>query len=123
MSVTGPDAATPTKVGPSIGDSISGLYTAIGILTALFNRTQTGQGQKVDVAMLDCQVAILENAIARYCVAGVNPTPIGNMHPSIAPFEAFESLDAHIVIAAGNDNLWTKLCYLINAPELISDLT
>lgn len=121
MSITGTDENSPTKVGPSVGDMVAGLYSCIGILTALYHRNLTGEGQMVDVAMLDCQVALLENAIARYVVTGKNPVPIGNRHPSIAPFEAFDSKDGYIVIAAGNDSLWAKLCNIIEKPQLIND--
>ena len=121
MSITGHEDGEPTRVGASIGDITAGLFTAIGILTALYNRTVTGKGQMVDVAMLDCQVAILENAIARYVTTGVAPKPIGNRHPSITPFEAFKAKDGYIIIAVGNDNLWARFCNLINRPELIND--
>ena len=89
MSITGHEGGEPTRVGASVGDITAGLFTVIGILTALYSRSNTGLGQKVDVGMLDCQVAILENAIARYLVTGSVPGPIGNRHSSITPFEAF----------------------------------
>ena len=88
MSITGPDGGEPTRVGTSIGDITAGLFGVIGILAALHDRARTGQGALVDVAMLDCQVAILENAIARYVTTGVVPGPIGARHPSITPFGA-----------------------------------
>ncbi|PAB57371.1 CaiB/BaiF CoA transferase family protein [Anaeromicrobium sediminis] len=119
MSITGHDM--PTRVGASIGDITAGLFTTIGILSALYNRNLTGEGQKVDVAMLDCQVAILENAIARYLVSGEIPGPKGNRHPSIVPFENFETSDGEIMIAIGNDNLWKKFCMIAHREELIED--
>ncbi len=85
MSITGPKGGKPTRVGPSIGDIAAGMFTTIGILAALTNRNETGKGQKVDVAMLDCQVAMLENAIARYVVTNEPPKPAGNRHTSIVP--------------------------------------
>ncbi len=121
MSITGEEGGKPTRVGTSIGDITAGLFTVIGILTALANRYETGEGQKVDVAMLDCQVAILENAIARYIVTGEIPKPEGNKHPSIVPFETFETKDGEIMIAAGNDFLWGKFCSIIDREELIND--
>lgn len=121
MSITGELGGRPTRVGPSIGDITAGLYTAIGILAALNYRNKTGIGQKVDVAMLDCQVSILENAIARYLVTGVSPKPIGNRHSSIIPFESFETADGEVMIAAGNDALWKKLCEAIERTELAED--
>ncbi len=121
MSITGQEGGEPTRVGASIGDITAGLFATIGALTALHARQLTGVGQMVDVAMLDCQVAILENAISRYLNAGVNPTPIGNRHPSITPFEAFKSQDGYIIIAVGNDTLWSKFCHLIGHEEWITD--
>ncbi len=121
MSITGQKGGKPTRVGPSMGDITAGLFTAIGILAAINYRNNTGKGQKVDVAMLDCQVAILENAIARYFVNGVSPEPAGNKHTSIVPFEPFDTSDGEIMIAAGNDVLWSKLCKVLGIEELIDD--
>lgn len=121
MSITGQKGGKPTRVGPSIGDITAGLFTAIGILSALNYRNNTGIGQKVDVAMLDGQVAILENAISRYFVNGVSPSPAGNVHNSIFPFEPFDTKDGEIMIAAGNDVLWAKLCRVLDLEELIED--
>jgi CoA:oxalate CoA-transferase len=121
MSVTGPENGEPTRVGASVGDIIAGMFTAYGVMLALFHRAQTGEGQKVDVGMLDCQVAVLENAIARYVTSGVVPGPLGNRHPSITPFSAFTAKDGHIIVGAGNDRLWIKLCNILGCPELIKD--
>lgn len=118
MSITGEKNGKPTRVGPSIGDISAGMFTAIGILAALQHRNATGVGQKVDVAMLDCQVAILENAIARYVVTGDIPRPAGNKHSSIVPFEPFDTNDGEIMIAAGNDVLWSKLCLAMERSDL-----
>jgi CoA:oxalate CoA-transferase len=121
MSITGPKGGEPTRVGPSVADIFSGLFTAIGILAAVNERRETGKGTKVDVSMLDCQVGILENALARYFATGVAPKPAGNKHTSIVPFEPFNTSDGQIVIAAGNDNLWAKLCKAMGTEELIDD--
>lgn len=121
MSITGQEDGEPTRVGASVGDITAGLFTVIGTLTALYNREATGIGQKVDVAMLDCQVAILENAISRYLSSGTVPKPIGNRHPSITPFEAFRAKDGYVIIAVGNDKLWAEFCNLIGKPEMIDD--
>jgi CoA:oxalate CoA-transferase len=121
MSITGPKGGKPTRVGPSIGDVTAGLFTAIGVLAALNYRNNTGIGQKVDVSMLDCQVAILENAIARYVVTGEAPKPAGNRHSSITPFEPFETSDGEIMIAAGNDALFVKMCELFGTEEWAQD--
>ena len=121
MSITGAEGGEPTRVGTSVGDITAGLFTTIGILAALNSRHETGKGQKVDVAMLDCQVAILENAIARYTVTGEIPKPGGNKHPSIVPFEPFETVDGQIMIAAGNDALWASFCRAIDIEPLCKD--
>lgn len=121
MSITGPEGGEPTRVGPSIGDIAAGLFTAIGVLAALNHRNKTGIGQKVDVAMLDCQVAMLENAIARYVVTKEVPRPMGNRHTSIVPFEPFETMDSKIVVAAGNDAIWKRFCTVSGLSELADD--
>lgn len=121
MSITGQVGGKPTRVGTSIGDIAAGLFTAIGILTALNYRNETGLGQKVDVAMLDCQVAMLENAIARYTSTGDVPKPGGNKHPSIVPFESFGTNDGDIMVAAGNDNLFQKLCSALQLEDAVND--
>lgn len=118
MSITGAKDGEPTRVGPSIGDIAAGLFTAIGVLSALNCRNEKGIGQKVDVAMLDCQVAMLENAIARYVVTKEVPKPSGNRHTSIVPFEPFDTKDSKLVIAVGNDSLWLKFCEVCNLNEI-----
>jgi CoA:oxalate CoA-transferase len=121
MSLTGQPGDSPTRVGTSIGDITAGLFTAIGVNAALYHRTRTGEGIMIDVAMLDCQVAILENAIARYTATGQIPGPIGSRHPSITPFEAFATADGHLVIAAGNNPQFARLCEIIANPALAAD--
>ena len=121
MSLTGSPDGPPTRVGSSIGDITAGLFTAVGVNAALYERTQTGEGQKIDVAMLDCQVAILENAIARYQATGEIPGPLGSRHPSITPFEAFKTRDSHVIIAAGNDDLFAALCSALGRADLRDD--
>ncbi len=121
MSITGQVDGPPTRVGTSFGDIVAGLFTAIGIEAALLTRAKTGAGQFVDVAMLDGQIAMLENAIVRYGITGENPKPNGTRHPSITPFAAFTTADGYIIIAAGNDELWTALCEGLHAPDLIVD--
>jgi CoA:oxalate CoA-transferase len=118
MSVTGQPNSEPTRVGTSIGDITAALFTAIGINAALYDRQKTGKGMFVDVSMLDCQIAILENAIARYLSKNEIPKPMGSRHPSIAPFEAFKTKDSYIIIAAGNDKLFEKLCNLLKLNDI-----
>ena len=121
MSVTGQPNSEPTRVGTSIGDITAGLFTAIGINAALYDRQKTGKGMYIDVSMLDCQIAILENAIARYLAKNEIPKPMGSRHPSIAPFEAFKTSDSYIIIAAGNDKLFEKLCTILDMSEISRD--
>jgi CoA:oxalate CoA-transferase len=108
-------------VGASIGDITAGLFTAIGIAAALHHRNSSGAGMKIDVAMLDCQVAILENAISRYFLTGESPRPLGARHASIAPFAAFATSDGHMIIAAGTDAIFRKLCNALGRPDLAKD--
>lgn len=121
MSITGPPGGPPTRVGASIGDITAALFTTIGILAALHERQSSGEGQLVDVAMFDCQVAILENAIARYQVTGEVPVPLGNRHPSITPFTSLPTADGQVIIAVGNDHLWGRFCEAIGREDLVAD--
>jgi CoA:oxalate CoA-transferase len=121
MSLTGHPGDPPTRVGSSMGDLTAGLFATIGIVTALYERKATGKGMKIDVSMLDCQVAILENAIARYVATNEVPGRLGSRHPSIAPFAAFATQDGHIVIAAGTDALFARIVTVLGRPELARD--
>lgn len=123
MSITGQDDCPPIRVGMSLGDITASLFTAIGINAALYQREKMGLGQKIDVAMLDSQVAILENALVRLQSDGASPLPIGNRHPTISPFQAYHASDAWFVIAVGNDNLWKSFCPALGKPELLDDLS
>ena len=121
LSITGEPDQPPVRVGTSIGDITAALFTTIGILSAVHHRQNTGQGQLVDVGMLDCQVAILENALTRYFSTGQIPQPLGRRHPAITPFEVFSSQDSYVVIAIGNDQLWAKFCQCVERADLIDD--
>lgn len=121
ISITGEQGRPPVRVGTSISDITAALFTTIGILSALHHRNKSGKGQMVDVAMLDSLVAVLENAIVRYFATDEIPQPLGARHPAITPFEAYESADGYIIIAIGNDSLWTKFCEHVEKKELISD--
>ncbi|PXW83163.1 CoA:oxalate CoA-transferase [Ruegeria sp. P4] len=116
MSITGERDREPVRVGASIGDIAAGMFLAQGILAALLHRQQTGVGQKVDIAMLDCQLAMLEHAIALSTISGEAPRPSGARHPSITPFETFHASDGLFVIAAGNDVLFARLCEALRLP-------
>ena len=118
MSLTGHPDTPPVRVGSSIGDIVAALFLSTGINAALYHRSLTGEGTLIDVAMLDAQVAILENAIARYATTGSVPGPLGARHPSITPFDAFAAADGYLVIAAGNDLLFRRLCSVLERPDL-----
>jgi CoA:oxalate CoA-transferase len=110
MSITGNEGQPPSRVGMSIGDIGAGLFTAVAVNAALVHRLKTGESTKIDIAMFDCQLALLENAIMRYTVEGEIPGPLGARHPTITPFQAFKTSDGAIIIAAGNDSLFIKMC-------------
>jgi len=118
MSITGYPGQPPARVGMSIGDIGSGLYTAIAVNAALVHRLTTGEATKIDVAMFDCQLALLENAVMRYTVEGEIPGPLGARHPTITPFQAFRTEDGNIIIAAGNDGLFVKLADALGVPAM-----
>jgi CoA:oxalate CoA-transferase len=120
MSITG-HPGQPTKAGTSIGDITGGLFLLAGISAALYHREKTGQGLKVDVSMLDGQMAILESAVMRYAATGEVPQAMGNRHPSITPFEAYSAADRLLVVAAGNDTLFRRLCAALGCVDLADD--
>ena len=123
MSITGEPGRGPVRVGASVGDIIAGLFAANGICTALYERERSGQGQMLDLSMLDCQVATLENAFSRYFATGEVPGPLGTRHPAATPFQAFPTRDGWLVVAifGGNPTHWPLFCAAIGHPELIDD--
>lgn len=123
MSVTGEPGGRPVRPGLSLGDIAAGLYAAIGILAAVREREVSGLGQFVDISMLDCQLAIQENAFMRYHVTGEPPQPLGTRHPSAVPFQAFETADGYIVVALawGVPNQWHLLCAELGVIEIAED--
>jgi CoA:oxalate CoA-transferase len=121
MSVTGHPGQKPARIGVSIGDLGAGIYTALGIASALYHRERTGGATKVDVSMLDCQLSLMENPAMRYLATGNVPGPMGGRHATITPFAIFETADHPIVIAAGNDALFRKLCDALGKPEWAAD--
>jgi CoA:oxalate CoA-transferase len=121
LSITGEAGGPPVRVGFSIGDIGGGIFTALGVLAALHERELSGQGQMVDISMLDGQIALLENAFARFFATGEVPQRIGTRHPLRTPFQAFPTQDGHIVLAAGEERFWQRLCQVINRPDLLRD--
>lgn len=122
MATTGPSEGPPYKVGVAIADVIAGLYAANAIQAALHYRNRTGQGQYVDIALLDTQIAALVNVASNFLVSHQNPARYGNGHPNIVPYQNFEAADKQFILAVGNDSQFTALCKIIGQPELASDL-
>ncbi len=121
MSITGPPGGPPTRVGTSIADILAGMFTAYGVMIALYNRDRTGKGSRIDVAMVDSVASVLENAIIRYFATGKSPKPIGSRHPSLAPFDMFQAQDGYMVIAIGNEKLWHRFCQAMKREDFLKD--
>ncbi|MGC5257439.1 CaiB/BaiF CoA transferase family protein [Gordonia sp. DT218] len=121
MSITGPDPDRPTKVGVAMVDVITGLHAAVGILAALRHRDRTGEGQRIEVNLLSSLLSALVNQTSGYVAAGVVPHAMGNRHPSIAPYEVFDTADRPLVLAVGNDRQFAALVDVLGRPELASD--
>jgi CoA:oxalate CoA-transferase len=121
MSITGSEETAPNRVGVSIGDITAGFYMTIGILTALYHRRHTGEGQMLELSLLDCQVALLENPIMRYFATGMCSKPAGNRHASIAPYSAFPTKEGQIIVAAANDKHWQLFCVAVDRKDLLDD--
>jgi CoA:oxalate CoA-transferase len=121
MSITGQPDGEPVRVGYSVGDLAAGLFLSIGVLAALESRHRTGRGQYLELGMLDAQLALLENAFSRYFATGQVPGPLGSRHPLIAPFQAFPTKDGHVVVAAGTEAQWGRLCQVIDRADLAAD--
>lgn len=121
MSITGDAEGHPTRVGTSIADLSAGLYAYAAIMTALVARQRTGKGTTIDIAMLDSLFSLLEHGLMDTLAEHINPTRIGNRHPSVAPFDTFECQDRLLAICCGNDRLFEHLCDLLNLPQLKRD--
>ncbi|MFH1381922.1 MAG: CaiB/BaiF CoA-transferase family protein [Chloroflexota bacterium] len=123
MSITGEPDGSPMRPGVSYGDITAGLFTVIGIVSALLEREKSGQGQMLDVSMLDCQVAVLENAFTRFFATGQVPVRCGTRHPVYTPFQAFATKDGYIVVAivGGERDQWPLFCAVIGRLDLIDD--
>ncbi len=121
MGITGPDSATPMKIGPGIGDIFPASLTAFGVMAALHHATRTGQGQFVDVAMYDGVLAMCERVVYQYSYLGVSPGPEGNQHPLLCPFGTFPAKDGQVTIGCPRDAFWRELVELMGQPELATD--
>ena len=118
MSITGEPNGEPMKMGVAFSDVFAGLHAVIGIQAALFHRERTGQGQYIDISLLDSQVSVLANQALNYLVGGKVPQRLGNAHPNIVPYQTFETSDGHIIMAVGNDRQYAEYCKIIGAEEL-----
>jgi crotonobetainyl-CoA:carnitine CoA-transferase CaiB-like acyl-CoA transferase len=122
MSVTGTDASAPIRFPIPIADMTTGLYTVIGVLAALRVRDQTGQGQLIDLSLLESQAAYLTVLAGDYFATGQPPRPIGNTHPGIVPYQVFHTADKDVIIAVGSDRQWAQLCEVLAlGPEVRDD--
>jgi crotonobetainyl-CoA:carnitine CoA-transferase CaiB-like acyl-CoA transferase len=121
MSLTGEPDGLPQKVGVPVADLFAGLYGCIGILAALRHRDATGQGQQVDIGMLDTHVAWLANQGMNYLATNENPPRLGNQHPNIVPYQVFPTADGHIVLSIGNDPTFKRFCESFGLEHLLAD--
>ncbi|MEQ6249735.1 CaiB/BaiF CoA-transferase family protein [Sulfitobacter sp. HNIBRBA3233] len=121
MSITGEPDRQPQKHGMAITDIFTGIYATTAILAALHQRGTTGTGQHIDMALLDCAVAITGNQAMNYLTTGTAPTRLGNAHPNLTPYEVFETSDGHLIIATGNDGQYQRLCALLGLDDMARD--
>ncbi len=121
MSLTGQPDGPPTKAGVAFADIFTGLYATSAILAALTHRDRTGEGQHIDLALLDVQVAVLANQAANYLVGGIVPGRLGNAHPNIVPYQEFQTADGWVILAIGNDGQFARFCAAAGEPDLAAD--
>lgn len=121
MSLTGEPEGAPMKVGVGIADVMCGMYATVGILAALRHRDQTGEGQQIDLALVDSQVAWLINEGVNYLTSGHVPQRRGNGHPNIVPYDVYETANGHVILAVGNDNQFKRFCSFLNLDQLPDD--
>ncbi len=121
MSITGAADGPPYRLGVAIVDIVSGMFAAQGVLAALVARQRTGQGQVVDLGMLDATTALLTYQAGNYFATGAAPGRLGNRHPTIAPYETFATADGDLALAVGNDGLWQRFCQAAELPDLAAD--
>ena len=121
MSLTGEPEGEPMKVAVAVADIVCGLYAATAILAALHHRDRTGEGQYIDIGLVDTQIAWLMNEGSNYLVSGERPVRRGNQHPNIVPYQVFKASDGHLIIAVGNDHQFQQFCHIIDRPALAAD--
>ena len=121
MSLTGDPEGEPMKVGVGVTDVVCGLYAVTAILAAIRHRDQSGEGQHIDIALVDSQVAWLVNAGTNYLLSGQEQPRLGNQHPNIVPYQVFATSDGHVIVAAGNDAQYKRFCGILGRPDLAED--
>jgi glutaryl-CoA transferase len=121
MSVTGPEDGQPYRAGIAIADLASGIYASNAVLASLFARERTGKGQRIDISLLDCQVALMSYVASNNLVSKEPPRRFGNAHPNIVPYEVFEAEDGYFAFAAGNDLQWAKFCKAVDRETWVTD--
>ncbi|WP_170370792.1 CaiB/BaiF CoA transferase family protein [Ruegeria arenilitoris] len=121
MSLTGEPEGAPMKVGVGIADVMCGMYATVGILAALRHRDQTGEGQQIDIALVDSQIAWLINEGVNYLTSGQVPQRRGNGHPNIVPYDVYETADGHVILAVGNDSQFQRFCGFLELSHLPDD--
>ncbi len=121
MHITGEPEREPMKIGVAFADVFTGLYAVIAVQAALMERERSGQGQHIDMSLLDVLVGVLANQALNYLVSGVSPKRMGNAHPNVVPYQVFPTADGHVVIAVGNDAQFLRLCDVLVLPELAAD--
>ena len=121
MSITGPVQGPPSKVGVALADVMTGMHAAVAILAALHHRQLTGEGQYIDIALFDSQLAALVNVAQSFLVTGRPPQRYGNGHPTIVPYQSFDTADGTIALGVGNDGQWQRFCVVLDRPDLAAD--
>jgi crotonobetainyl-CoA:carnitine CoA-transferase CaiB-like acyl-CoA transferase len=121
MSVTGEPEGQPQKVGVAVIDVFTGIYAATAILAALHQRDRTGEGQMIDMALMDVAVSVMANQAMNYLATGTAPVKLGNAHPNLAPYAVFDCADGWVILATGNDAQYQRLCALLGVPEMAGD--
>jgi succinyl-CoA:mesaconate CoA transferase len=121
MEITGEEDGPPTKVGPGVGDLFTAVLNAVGILAAVHHRDRTGEGQYVDTGMYDAMISLCERTVYQYSYTGEAPSRQGNSHPTLFPYDAFETTDGYVVVAAFGSNHWRELCEAMDRPDLAAE--
>lgn len=121
MDLTGEPDREPQKIGVAFADIFTGLYGVIAVQAALAQRERTGEGQQIDMALLDCMTGVLANQALNFLVSGKAPRRLGNAHPNIAPYQVFPTSDGHLIVAVGNDRQYVKFCTLLGRSDLATD--